>query len=44
MINNLAILANILGVAYVVMRAIVLDKKLPWFGKAAPPPVRTDWR
>ena len=31
MINNLSILFSLAAVGYVVLRAIMLDKMLPWF-------------
>jgi hypothetical protein len=51
MINNVSILLSILAVAYVIGRAIRLDKTRPWFerttgsssaGPPIPPPVRRD--
>lgn len=35
MINTLSILVSLLGCVFVVVRAVMLDKTLPWF---APPP------
>lgn len=35
MINTLSILVSLVGVVFVVVRAVMLDKTLPWF---APPP------
>ena len=32
MINNLSILATLVLIAFVIVRAIALDKTLPWFG------------
>ncbi len=36
MINNLCILFSLLMVAYVVVRASMLDARRPWFEKAPP--------
>lgn len=36
MINNLCILFSLAMVAYVVVRASMLDAKRPWFEKATP--------
>lgn len=38
MINNLSILFSIVAVFWVGFRAVVLDRKLPWFGAASQMP------
>ena len=35
MINTLSILVSLVGVVFIVVRAVMLDKTLPWF---SPPP------
>ena len=37
MINNLSILLSLGIIIYVTIRAAVLDKRRPWFDRAAPP-------
>lgn len=41
MIDNLSILISLLAVGFVVFKAVVLDRTLPWFGpKPVPSAVR----
>ncbi len=40
MINNFSILFSIVAVFWVGFRAIVLDRKVPWFGTASQTPRR----
>ncbi len=38
MINSLSLLFSLIAVGFIVVRAAMLDKTLPWFKPAPPPP------